>query len=190
MPTPSARDLVLATARRLFAAQGYDATSTEQVLRESGVSRGAMYHHFASKQALFTAVLEAVERDLAEGASQVLTQVPDPVEGLRTAFALFLRAAREPEVRQIVLTDALFVVGREAWRELDARYGFGLLKRALQALAMAGRVDPQLADTYAHLLLGALIEGASLVAQAEDAELTIAQTTRALDELLTRLLGA
>lgn len=104
---PNSRDIILSTARRLFSEHGYEATSTEQVLQQSGVSRGALYHHFLSKQDLFSAVLELVERDMAEGAARVLEQIRDPLEGLRTVFRMFLTQARSPEVRQIVLADAL-----------------------------------------------------------------------------------
>lgn len=63
------RSQLLAIATRMFAERGYEDTSIEAVLREAGVSRGSLYHHFASKEALFEAVAEEVETDVGGGPS-------------------------------------------------------------------------------------------------------------------------
>jgi AcrR family transcriptional regulator len=118
----STRARIIASARRLFAANGYEGTSTETVLEESGVSRGALYHHFENKEALFAAVLEAVEVDITDATTRARANVTDPLEALRVAFAAFLELAREPEVRQIVLIDAHSVVGWQKWREIEERH--------------------------------------------------------------------
>src|SRR5256884_3941220 len=55
------RGQLISIARRLFAERGYEDTSIEAVLREAGVSRGSLYHHFPGKEALFEAVAEDVE---------------------------------------------------------------------------------------------------------------------------------
>src|SRR5580693_1534550 len=102
----STRERIVGTARRLFAASGYEGTSTETVLQESGVSRGALYHHFENKEALFEAVLDAVEADVARRTAHASANATDPVEALRAGFAAFLELACEQEVRQIVLIDA------------------------------------------------------------------------------------
>src|SRR5262249_21224386 len=99
------RELV-AIATRLFATKGYDGTSVDDVLREAGISRGALYHHFAGKDALFEAVLEAVEARVAETLVEAARGVRDPVEVLRAGCAAWLRLAQDPTVRQIALVDA------------------------------------------------------------------------------------
>src|SRR6516225_6049212 len=81
----STKAKIIATARRLFASAGYEGTSTEAVLEESGVSRGALYHHFENKQALFAAVLEAVEVDITAATARARANVADPLEALRVA---------------------------------------------------------------------------------------------------------
>ena len=53
------RGQLISIARRLFAERGYEDTSIEAVLREAGVSRGSLYHHFAGKKDLFRAVKAA-----------------------------------------------------------------------------------------------------------------------------------
>ena len=178
------RELV-AVARELFAERGYDAVSIEMVLQKTGVSRGALYHHFKSKGALFAAVLEAVEGDLAAALAGTAQGIADPVAALRAGCEAWLRFARDPAIRQIALIDAPAVVGWQRWREIDEQHGFGLLKRALQA---SGRVRQDLIDPFAHMLLAALAELALMVARSPDPAAAMPGAQAALDELLDRLL--
>jgi AcrR family transcriptional regulator len=185
----STRERIVATARRLFAASGYEATSTETVLEQAGVSRGALYHHFENKEALFAAVLEAVETDVASAADRAATGIHDPVEALRAGFDAFLELACDPEVRQIVLIDAHSVVGWQKWREIDERHGFGRLKAGLKKIAATGRMRQDMVDIFAHMLLAALIEVAFLIARAPDPVVAARTGRSAMHELLDRLLG-
>jgi AcrR family transcriptional regulator len=185
----STRERIVRTARRLFAASGYENTSTETVLRESGVSRGALYHHFDDKKALFAAVLEAVEADIASATSRASANIHDPVEALRAAFDAFLQMARDPEVRQIVLIDAQSVVGWQKWREIDERHGFGRLKAGLKRIAAGGRMREDMLDSFAHILLASLFEVAFLIARSPDPAETALTGRDAINELLDRLLG-
>jgi len=184
----STRDRIIAVARSLFAENGYQGTSTERVLAETEISRGALYHHFENKEALFAAVLEAVERDLVAGAAQSLGALSDPVEALRAALTVFLLRAREPEVRSVVLTDAHSVVGWQKWREIEERYGLGLLRTALKRISDSGRIAASMVDVYAHIILASSIEIAFMISRAEDAEAEIQRGMLAMNQLLERLL--
>ena len=186
----STRDRLVAVARALFASEGYENTSTDRVLAEAGVSRGALYHHFENKEALFTAVLEVVEEEIMGAALAASAEVPDPVEGLRVAFRSFLQKACEPDVRQIVLVDAHSVVGWQKWREIEGRYGLGLLRQGLMVVAAQGAIASTMVDVYAHVLLAALIEVAFLVAWAADPAAEAERGNQALDRLLSRLLSS
>jgi len=181
---------IIATARQLFAASGYEGTSTEAVLAQSGVSRGALYHHFENKEALFAAVLEAVEVDLTAATGRATANLIDPVAAVRVAFDTFLDLACEAEVRQIVLTDAHSVVGWQKWREIEERHGFGRLKEALKIMAAAGRIRDDMVDVFAHMLLASLIEVAFLVARAADPAAAAVNGRMAMKELLDRLLAS
>jgi AcrR family transcriptional regulator len=185
----STRDRIVRTARRLFTALGYEGTSTETVLQESGVSRGALYHHFDNKEALFAAVLEAVEVDIAVATARASANIDDPVEALSAGFDAFLGLACDPEVRQIVLIDAHSVVGWQKWREIDERHGFGRLKAGLKRIAAAGRMREDMVDIFAHMLLASLFEVAFLIARAPDPAEAARNGRRAMKELLVRLLG-
>jgi AcrR family transcriptional regulator len=179
---------IVATATTLFSELGYEATSIEAVLRESGVSRGALYHHFDSKDALFEAVLEAIEADLAQAAIAASRDIADPAQALRAGCDVFLDLTQTAKVRQIVLVDAPAVLGWQKWREIEARYGFGLLKAALEAAAAQGQVRQDLVDVFAHMLLAALIEVALMVSRADDPAGALKSGRTALGELMDRLL--
>src|SRR6188508_1135698 len=66
------RALLITTARRLFAARGYAAVGTEEIVREAGVTRGALYHHFGGKKDLLEAVYHQVEEGLAQEIAQIV----------------------------------------------------------------------------------------------------------------------
>jgi AcrR family transcriptional regulator len=178
------RRQLLEVATRLFADQGYEDTSIEQVLREAGVSRGSLYHHYNGKDRLFEAVVEHVEEDVVEQLVESVARHRDPVRMLRAGCVRWIALVEDPRVRQIVLTDAPAVLGWQRWREIDERYGFGLLKAGVAAVAAAGRLAVDDVDVVAHVLLGALNEAAMLVARAETPVAARRQATKAVDRVI------
>ncbi|HXR29059.1 MAG TPA: TetR/AcrR family transcriptional regulator [Solirubrobacteraceae bacterium] len=183
------RAALLETARRLFAERGYAAVGTEEIVRATGVTRGALYHHFAGKEALFQAVYEEVEQQLVQQiATTVLSSAgEDPLAALRVGAEAFLDACEDPAVQRIALVDAPSVLGWERWREIGLRYALGLVQGTIQAAIDAGRIEPQPIDPLAHLLLGAIDEGAMLIARADDGAATRAQVGQALGRFLDAL---
>jgi len=183
------RTRIVDAAGELFAKRGYQDTSIEDVLDKSGISRGALYHHFRDKEELFVAVLEAVEARIADATVKASRGIADPVGALLAGCNAWLDVSRDPAIRQIVLVDAPAVLGWQKWREIDARYGFGLLKGSLRAAAEAGRLSPTLIEPLAHVLLAAVLEIALLMARANDAPGSVKQAKAALRELIEKLLG-
>jgi AcrR family transcriptional regulator len=183
------RTRIVDAAGELFAKRGYQDTSIEAVLDKSGISRGALYHHFRDKEELFVAVLEAVEARIADATVKASRGIADPVGALLAGCYAWLDISRDPAIRQIVLVDAPAVLGWQEWREIDARYGFGLLKGSLRAAAEAGRLSPSLVEPLAHVLLAAVLEIALLMARANDAPGSVKQAKAALRELIEKLLG-
>ena len=184
------RAALIGVATELFAANGYDGTAIPAVLDAAGVSRGALYHHFGSKEALFEAVLQAVEAQATLKVTRAAGGATDPLDGLRRGCAAYLAMCRDPVVRRISLIDAPAVVGWERWREIDEQHAFGLVKAAIAALAADGRVKPELVDVMAHMVLAALLEVALLVARADEGRIAIRRGQEAIDELLTALFGS
>jgi AcrR family transcriptional regulator len=183
------RAALVEAATALFATHGYDATAIPAVLSATGVSRGALYHHFDSKEALFEAVLKSVEVKVMAKVARAASQSDDPLDTLRRGCAAYLALCRDPMVRQISLIDAPSVVGWQRWREIDEQHAFGQVKAAVSALSARGRLKPALVDVYAHMVLAALLEVALLVARADEGRLAIKRGQEAIDELLTALLG-
>lgn len=183
------RAQLVAVATRLFAAHGYDGTSIQAVLAESGVSRGALYHHFPGKDALFLAVLEEVGTQLAARGAEAARDAADPVAVLRIGCLAWIRAAADPVVRQIALIDAPAVLGWERWRALDEEGPLGEIRAALAYAAEAGRIDPRHVDVFAHIVLAAANEVAMMIARADDPAAALSAGEGAIAEFLDRLVG-
>jgi AcrR family transcriptional regulator len=180
---------ILSVATRAFAQQGFEATSIEKLLEELQISRGALYHHFDSKEKIFRAVFEAVEGDIEAAIINATRGITDPVEALRTGCDTFLKMIRDEPVRRIALIDAPAVLGWQQWREIDAQHGFGLLKRSLQAAAAEGRIRPELIDIYGHILLASVMETALVIARVNNSAAAIRNGRAAITELIGKLLG-
>lgn len=159
------RARLVAAARPLFATRGFGAVGTEEVVRAAGVTRGALYHQFADKAALFRAVAEAVEIDVTQRIADavVAAAATEPVAALHVAIDAWLDACDEVEVRQVILLDAPVVLGWEGLRDLAQEYGLGLTEQLLAGVAQAGGLGDLAPRAVAHVLLGALQEAALVV---------------------------
>jgi AcrR family transcriptional regulator len=166
--TEATRSRLVATARRLFAENGFAGASTEEILSEASVSRGALYHHFPSKAALFQAAFEEVEADLTVQVTEAAAATTDPKRKLERGFDAFLDQCRSAEVQRIVMLDGPTVLGWDTWHALDERYGFGAIKSVLALAAQAGTVPAASVEPMAHLLLGAVLQAGMVVARAND----------------------
>ena len=149
---------MLAAGRALFGERGFAGTSREEIVEAAGVTRGALYHHFAGKEDLFRAVFEEIEHEMTEHLAKVALAAPDPLEALRVGCREFLDVAMAPAVQRIVLIDAPAVLGWATWREVEARYGLGLVTMGLQTAMEAGVLARQPLQPLAHMLLAAVNE--------------------------------
>lgn len=181
------RAAVVAAARELFAEHGYAGVGTEEIVRRAGVTRGALYHHFAGKRELLEAVYEQIEAEITVDIAARALNGPDPIEALRGGAGAFLDHCLEPEVQQIVLLDAPAVLGWERWREIGAKQGLGLVEGALSAAIEAGAIRRQPTRPLAHVLMGALDEAAMVVARADDPRSAREETESVLAALLDGL---
>jgi AcrR family transcriptional regulator len=184
------RDHLVEVARRLFAEQGYEDTSIEDVLTAAGVSRGALYHHFAGKEALFEATLEQVEASVMAGMQDLVMGAPTAVAALRAIALRWIGAAGDPAISRIMLIDAPAVLGWERWR-LSGGRAIVAMRAMLQAVADEGHLAPGLVNAFAHMLMASLDEIALMIAQAGDADdkaAAMAEGRTAVEELLRRLI--
>ena len=180
------RDALIAAARRLFAAQGFAEVPTDAIVAAAGVTRGALYHQFADKTALFDAVMEAVEADIARRLADAVAAagVSDPVEALQHAVRTWLDICVEPETHRIALIDGPSVLGWAHWREICQRHVFGLVQALLSQGIELGRIRAQPARPLAHVLMGAGDEAALYVAEAADHAQGRAEMIEVLDQLI------
>jgi len=180
------RDALVAAARRLFAADGFTEVPADAIVAAAGVTRGAMYHQFADKTALFDAVMEAVEADIAQRLAGAVAAagVTDPVEALRYAVRTWLDICVEPEIHRIALIDGPSVLGWVHWREICQRHVFGLVQALLTLGIESGRIRPQPARPLAHVLMGAGDEAALYVAEAADHRRAREEMVAVLDQLI------
>jgi AcrR family transcriptional regulator len=182
------RAALVNAARPLFAQQGFAAVGTEAIVRAAGVTRGALYHQFADKTELFAAVVEAVEQDVM---AQIMRQLgaeaagePDPLDELVRGASAWLDACAEPSVQQILLLDAPAVLGWERYREIGTRYSVGVVEAVLTEAVRLGRIADQPVSPLAHIIVGALDEGALMIARAADQATAREQVRDALEQLI------
>jgi AcrR family transcriptional regulator len=182
------RDTLVKAARPLFAAHGFADVALETIVRAAGVTRGALYHHFADKTELFAAVFEEVEAEVAERMSRAIVTAnqTDPVEIMRLGVSFWLDACSDPEVRRIALEDASAVLGWTRWTEIGNRYNMGLVQELLKSAIEAARIPPQPVEATALTLLGAMREATLYVARAEDHK----QARREAGDVMDRFIAA
>lgn len=189
--TATTRALLISAARKLFADKGFAEVSTQAIVAAAGVTRGALYHQFDDKAALFAAVYEEVERDLVTDiARQIADEGPtDPLEAMRVGARLFLDRCSAPDVQQIVLIDAPAVLGWDQWRAVGVKYGLGVIEGMLGHAIAEGVIPEQPLRPTAHVLLGALDEAALFVSRATDRDQARKEMEAVCDRLISGIAG-
>src|SRR6267154_466842 len=155
------RAAILNAGRLLFGERGFAATTMDDIAEQARVAKGAVYHHFATKEAVFEAM----------------------VAGTQHYFA----ACAKGPTGQIILRDGPAVLGWERWREIDAQHFGGKIPRALAAAMDAGLIARQPIEPLARLLLGAVTEAAVACAGRSDVLKAGNEYTRAFKSLLEAL---
>ena len=168
----STKNALIDVAKSLFSVQGYANTSLDAIVSGAQVTKGALYHHFSGKQALFEAVFEQVESVTARTVTQAMKTHKDPWEKALTGLSKFLDAVREPSYRRIVIQDGPAVLGYERYREQEGRTAFAVVHDIVELVitAAGSAVDEEMVSTYARLFFGAISSAGETVATAEDPE--------------------
>ncbi len=182
------RERIVQAARELVIEHGYDGVSTGQVLRLAGVSRGGLYHHFAGKQQMMAAVLEAVECDLAQRLAAAVADAPDPFSALDTGVQWYLdECLRSKELQRVGLYEGRKALGWEAWRETIAPYGLQMLAGGLDAAIQAGQLEQTDPLALAHMILALLHEAVAMNLSAPDPLAERARTGQAVATIIAGL---
>jgi AcrR family transcriptional regulator len=166
----STRAALIAAGRRLFAEHGFAGVGTEAIVAEAEVTRGALYHHYADKAALFDDVFQVVERDAAQRLAE--SAVGGGHDDARTIMLRSLDAwfeeCDQPEVYRILLIDAPSVLGWARFRELCLDHVLGLIESLLVLGMDSGTFTRQPVRPLAHVLIAAADEAALYIVSSND----------------------
>ena len=180
------RQLLVAVARDLFAERGYRATSVEEIIQRAGVARGALYHHFAGKDALFRAVYDAVQADIAARVVAAAVAVPEPWGAVRAGLGSFLDACLEPEFRRIVVLDSVPVLAQDVWDGGIEHNELPMLRTVLMPLVEAYLPGVPV-EPLVHVALGGLYGAALYIARSAEPTTARAEADVVLDTLIAGL---
>ena len=180
------RQLLVSVARELFAERGYNGTSVEEIVQRAGVARGALYHHFPGKDALFRAVYEDVQADIASRVVAAALAGAEPWAGVRAGLGAFLDACLEPEFRRIVVLDSVPVLATTMWEsgvEYVEHTELPMLRSVLTPLVEA--FLPGVAvNALAHVALGGLYGAALYIARSPHPKAARTDAEAVLDTLI------
>src|SRR3954451_3225734 len=154
----STRRSLVDVAERLSTEHGYAATSRDAIVAGADVTKGALYHHYSGKQALFEAVFEKVESAGAQQIQSSLIGHEDPWDKAIAGLRAFLDVVRQPSYSRIVVQDGPSVLGHERYREQEERSTFAYVLDIVRAVLGAGdwQVDEAMERTFARIFFGAM----------------------------------
>lgn len=182
----SGRAELLQSARRAFGASGYLSASIETIAADAGLTTGAVYHHFGGKLGLFEAVARSVEQEIVDAVVRAAGVDGAALDRFAGGVGAMLDCAEDPAVSRIVFVEAPTVLGPDRWREIEKEYAFGMLLEGFRGVALSLMADWS-PDVAAPLVLGAMTEGARLVAAADDPRAVRADVERALLRMISGL---
>lgn len=162
------RGALLDAAREAFVEDGFQKASIETIARRAHVTRGAFYHHFQDKQALFAALVIELQADAAARISTGASSEGAPIARLVSGVRTFLEICVEPPYRRLVIQDAPAVLGSRHCREIAETYAFGLMGRALEGLKAAGLIDVDNPALAGRMIGSMVCEAALLLEDAQD----------------------
>lgn len=181
------RKAILTAARELFGDQGFHATTMEGIAEAIGMAKGAVYHHFRTKEAIFEAVFEEASQDIVRQVRTAIRNEADALSAMAIGTRAYFEACAQPGLAQIVLRDGPAVLGWERWREIDERYFGRSIPDAVRRAMESGLIARQPLEPLARLLIGAITEAAAACAASDNPGAVGRQHARAMQTLLEGL---
>jgi len=178
------REALIDAATDLFVERGFSGTALADVAASAQVTRGAVYHHFTDKRALFEAVLERFELQAVARIREGASTGTDPWDAAMRGLAAFLEQCCDPVYGRLVWQEGPIALGWQRWRECEMQYGYGLTEEFVSALIQHGILTPTPLTTATRLVF-ALI-GETGLALAEVSDVAAKQTLRKEYEAVIR----
>ena len=185
----STKRALVDVAQELFTEHGYAGTSLDAIVAGARVTKGALYHHFVGKQALFEAVFERVEGAASKAIHDHIKGEDDPWLKARAGLRAFLEVVRDPTYRRVVIQDGPAVLGYERFREQEERSTFANVLAIVGAVLTTGQLamDEAMQRTFARIFFGAMSSAGESVSLAEDPEAAADRVEAAIGTILTGL---
>jgi AcrR family transcriptional regulator len=177
-------NLLISVARELFTERGYAATSIEEIIQRAGVARGALYHHFSGKDALFRAVYDAVQADAVSGVMAAALAMQEPWAAVRAGLSAFLDACLDPTFRRVVVLDSVSVLQQEAWEGGIEHVELPMLRTVLTPLVASNVLPGVAVEALVHVALGGLYGAALFIARSAEPNAARDEVDAVLDTLI------
>jgi AcrR family transcriptional regulator len=183
--TEATRQALVSAGRDIFAKEGFQAAGMEVISRAARVTRGAFYHHFEDKKALFDAVVVAMQSDVADRVEMAARTQPRIWDRLRTGLDAYLDACLEPDYGRIVIQEAPAVLGQRRYREIEEAYPMALLIATMKALKRDGEIAFDDAELLARMIDAMICKVALMLPEAADPKKLRKNALRLIDGLLS-----
>lgn len=164
----STKRALLDNATALFTDHGYAGTSLDEVVAAARVTKGALYHHFPSKLALFESVFDRVQDSTTREVEKAISASKDPWERAQIGLEKFLEVCREPRFRRICIQEGPVALGHERWHEAEKAASLGIVQRTVDDLLADLGGGQELAHAFGAVFYGAIRSASEYVADADD----------------------
>ncbi len=183
----STKRALVEVAEGLFTEHGYANASLDSIVAGARVTKGALYHHFSGKQALFEAVFERVETDASHTIHQAIKGTRDPWQKALDGLGAFMTIVQEPRYRRIVIQEGPAVLGYERFREQEERSTYANVVDIVRSVLSAGtwELEEEMLQTFARIFFGTMSAAGDVVATSDDAEMAARRVEIAVGFLLS-----
>jgi AcrR family transcriptional regulator len=183
----STRRALVEVASELFTERGYAGTSLDEIVAGARVTKGALYHHFSGKQALFESVFDEIEERAARDIHRSVRGSREPWGKALGGLRAFLDVLQEPDYRRIVIADGPAVLGYERYREQEERTTFGIVQEIVSSVLAGYELAPSMVETFSRVFFGAMSACGAAVSSAEDPRRASEEVETAIGYILAGL---
>jgi AcrR family transcriptional regulator len=182
----STKRALVEVAEQQFTEHGYAGTSLDSIVAGAEVTKGALYHHFSGKQAVFEAVFTKVEDDAAQTIKAALRGSRDPWEKALMGLRAFLEVVQDPTYQRVVIQDGPAILGYERFREQEERSSFAIVQDIVGSVLEASTysLDDAMKQTFSRIFFGALSSAGESVSRADDPARAVARIEAAIGFIL------